>query len=501
MMRIVRRSAAVVAGVLAMSGMLISPAVADPPSEPVKMIFDTDFGGDCDDAGTMAMLNAMIDNGEVELLAVMASNPGTQWAAGGLDAINTYYGHGNIPVGVRDRGSTGERMGNVSGYATPLAQDWPNDTGNGAQAPDATDLYRQVLAAQPDGSVVVVVTGSMSDLPNLMNSTADQYSPLSGLDLVAQKVSRLVVMGAQFPTGQEWNIMLDPDAAADVGARWPTDIFYSGGEVGSAIQTGARLFTEAAPNNPVTKAYEMYVGFGNNRASWDIVTAYWAVRGGEGLISLSPAGRIAFGNDGSNTWTADPTGRQYYQIITGSTTAIARALEDLMVQWPLALRAGTGSIDVWIEVDGIPPDEGELTLTVPVDASVELEEGAQFQGARRFAGTMPQVSVSDTRPVAVGWEVVGKAASFTGPSQLPASALAWDPFLVRGRSGLAAGAATAAAADGGLGLSEPSLLASGADPGRKGTADLGADLELATPVNIQPGTYSTTLTLSLYAVD
>ena len=37
-----------------------------------KIIFDTDIGGDCDDAGTLAMLHRLCDKGEAELLAVTA---------------------------------------------------------------------------------------------------------------------------------------------------------------------------------------------------------------------------------------------------------------------------------------------------------------------------------------------------------------------------------------------------------------------------------------------
>ncbi|MEX0290572.1 MAG: hypothetical protein AB3N14_15820, partial [Flavobacteriaceae bacterium] len=37
----------------------------------VKVIFDTDFGGDADDLGALAMLNHFKNKGEVELMGVM----------------------------------------------------------------------------------------------------------------------------------------------------------------------------------------------------------------------------------------------------------------------------------------------------------------------------------------------------------------------------------------------------------------------------------------------
>ena len=39
-------------------------------NEAVKIIFDTDIGGDCDDAGALALIHRLCDKGEVELLAV-----------------------------------------------------------------------------------------------------------------------------------------------------------------------------------------------------------------------------------------------------------------------------------------------------------------------------------------------------------------------------------------------------------------------------------------------
>jgi inosine-uridine nucleoside N-ribohydrolase len=305
---------------------------------PVGLIFDTDFGGDVDDAGALGMLNAFVDNHEVKLLALMASNPGTKWAAGGMDAINTYYGHDKVALGVRDRDSHGERMDNVSTYAEDLATSFPNDTRDGANLPDATDLYRKILSRKPNHSVTVVVVGSQSNLQNLLNSGPDRYSKLSGTELVARKVTQLVVMGSTCLEPQswaEWNIALDPPAAAQVAEQWPSPIIYSGFEVGDTIFTGHRLFSETPEYNPVRRAYRDYVGEGNDRNSWDITAAYYAVRGGNGLFGLSEPGVNEFNADtGTNTFVPDPDGHHYCMTTLVPDEQIATALEDLMVQAP-----------------------------------------------------------------------------------------------------------------------------------------------------------------------
>src|SRR6187455_1068247 len=63
-----------------------------------KIILDTDFGNDCDDAGALAMLHQMAYTGEAEILATMYPMNDTLGAAA-IDAVNTYYGKPNIPIG------------------------------------------------------------------------------------------------------------------------------------------------------------------------------------------------------------------------------------------------------------------------------------------------------------------------------------------------------------------------------------------------------------------
>ena len=66
----------------------------------VKIIFDTDLGGDFDDLGALAMLHHFVDKGECDLLAVMCWST-EQYAVSAIDAVNRFYQHPDIPVGVR----------------------------------------------------------------------------------------------------------------------------------------------------------------------------------------------------------------------------------------------------------------------------------------------------------------------------------------------------------------------------------------------------------------
>ena len=87
----------------------------------VKIVFDTDIGGDCDDAGALAMLHRLCDLGEAQLVAVTASYA-SPFVAGCIDAVNTYFGR-KVPVGVcYDRTDKGAWI-----YGGALCKEFPND--------------------------------------------------------------------------------------------------------------------------------------------------------------------------------------------------------------------------------------------------------------------------------------------------------------------------------------------------------------------------------------
>src|SRR6516164_4649545 len=66
---------------------------------PVRVIFDTDIMGDVDDVGAVAVLHALADRGEATIVAmgVCVKNP---WSPLCLDALNTYFGRPELPLGV-----------------------------------------------------------------------------------------------------------------------------------------------------------------------------------------------------------------------------------------------------------------------------------------------------------------------------------------------------------------------------------------------------------------
>ncbi|MDR3194486.1 MAG: nucleoside hydrolase, partial [Tannerella sp.] len=62
----------------------------------VHLIFDTDLGPDYDDVGALALLHALADSGEVNILATVSSNKDER-VVPCIEVLNTYFGRPAIP--------------------------------------------------------------------------------------------------------------------------------------------------------------------------------------------------------------------------------------------------------------------------------------------------------------------------------------------------------------------------------------------------------------------
>ncbi len=308
-------------------------------AEPVAIILDADMESDVDDVGALALLHALADLGEARILAVMisAANPHSAPCA---DRINAYYGRGDLPVGnvkgepVARPSRPGQAVLRDSRYARQVAEAFPGTLRSGGDAPDATTLYRRILAEQPDRSVVLVTIGYKTNLRDLLLSQPDRYSDLSGPDLVRRKVDRWICMGGNFSRRQtEANLVWDAPASTYAIDHWPTPVVFSGWEIGAAIYTGSTL-ADVPATSPVRRAYELYRGrVGGTRESWDQSAVLFAVRGAGGYWSLSPPGRVRSEN-GVTSFTADPDGRHRYLIEKAAPKDIAAELDRLMARPP-----------------------------------------------------------------------------------------------------------------------------------------------------------------------
>ncbi len=322
-------------------------AVAQPAANsqrPVPLIFDTDIGNDVDDALAMGVIHSLMSRGECELLAVTITKE-EFLSAQFVDAVNTFYGRGKIPIGIVHGGAPSEpsKFTGLANVKDDGKFRFPHDLVKPSDVEDAVALLRRTLAAARDHSVVVVQVGFSTNLARLLASPPDKVCPLAGVELVRQKVRLLSVMAGAFepangPRQPEYNVKIDVSAAKKLAEDWPTPIVYSGFEIGLAVTYPAdsilRDFRYVA-HHPLAEAYTLYMPPPHERPCWDLTSVLYAIRPNDGYFELSPAGRVQVTDEGVTNFEVQPDGRHRYLILKPEQKAQVReALRELASEPP-----------------------------------------------------------------------------------------------------------------------------------------------------------------------
>lgn len=375
-----------------MAGSLFATATS--LAEPVPLIIDTDMSTDVDDVTALCMAHELMNRGEAKLLGVL-HDTGLLEGIGAVSVINHFYGRDYVALGAYkgtfDNGSevlaegSWQSTGGVSTesgrktikktdgpYVKELVRQFPSPVKNYSQVPDAVQVYRKLLAAEPDHSVVIASIGFLTNLADLLRSEPDAQSELSGVDLVAAKVKEVFVMGGSYPNsshlfdkvehewnfggGCNWSSPVCPttrEASSYFMQHWPASVptVFLGFKVGVKILNG-EIFLKpdscpavavGQPLNPCAEAFKAYkpwnLEFWPNRPSWDPTTVLLAVRGLSPFFEVHSAGENTVNPaDGSNAWVSTDANatvkkRQAYIEYTNETSgpdAVARAIDDLI---------------------------------------------------------------------------------------------------------------------------------------------------------------------------
>ncbi|MEO5917812.1 MAG: nucleoside hydrolase [Luteolibacter sp.] len=314
----------------------ITPASA----APVPVIFDTDMGNDVDDVMALAMLHSLQHRGHCEVLAVTISKD-HELAAPFVDAINTFYGNPDIPIGVVRNGATPDE-GKFNQLANATAPDgkliFPHDLRSGNDAPEAVALIRKTLASRADGSVVMIQVGFFTNLSRLLDSKPDDASPLTGEELVRKKVRVLSLMAGAFtpidgnPRYAEYNVVQDVAAAQSLASRWPTPRIWSGFEIGIAVPFPHQSIEQDfqyVPHHPLKEAYYLHEPPPHDRPTWDPTAVLQAVLPDRGYFQLSETGRITVEPDGVTNF--QPAGDGSDRFVRLEANAAGRPREAIVL--------------------------------------------------------------------------------------------------------------------------------------------------------------------------
>lgn len=272
-----------------------------------RIIIDTDLSLWWDDATAIGMANVLEQRGKDHVLAIMSDIPNPA-AVAAIDAIDTAYGHPDIPLGAL-ADSTNDTA--PHGYSDKLADSLPHKIRSSRDVPDAVPLYRHILAGQPDHSVTIVAIGSYANLAGLLTSKAGDGSGFDGRDLIAAKVRKTVIEDGYFPNNGVpafTNQQLDIAAATEVvNSNWPTPIAWVDGTTGVATKVGGALCTSLSAKNPMRIVYEAKFGCGPpGDGDWDGPTLLYAVQGsGDLFTELGLGGSAYINTQGGLSWRTD----------------------------------------------------------------------------------------------------------------------------------------------------------------------------------------------------
>lgn len=316
-------------------------------NESIHLIFETDMGNDVDDALALDMLYKYMDSGKVKLLAI-SNNKNSPYSTRFLNIMNHWYGYPNIPIGDVVNGANSE--GDAKNYAQltceytvdgkKVFEDILHDS---AEVDESVHLYRKTLAAQPDSSVVIASVGFSTNIARLLDSKADDLSPLTGKELVAKKVKLLAMMAGSFNDSLnegEYNVMKDTNAARKVFEEWPTKIVVSPFEVGIKVEyPGASIQNDFpwAPNHPLTIAYKSYQPMPYDRPTWDPTAVLYAVEGNDqNYFTVTGPGKVVMPGGAKTEFQEDANGKHFYlSVDKQQAEKIKKHFIDLVTRKPM----------------------------------------------------------------------------------------------------------------------------------------------------------------------
>ena len=287
------------------------------------VILDTDIGSSTDDLFALEMLYRYEEQRQCRLLGVVVNREGEDCAAC-ADVMNTYFGHSDIPIGLVRDGIENPAVW-IDYKALPTHSDsngnllFQRSVADYAALPDGWQLYRRLLAAQPDHSVSIVSIGFVTCLAQLLESEADEYSPLDGVELVRRKVKCLYAMGGVFGESEEpdFNFSQGITFAKTFFNLWPqeVDIVFSPQEVGQEIEyTPQQVITDIdwTDRHPIKQVYMNY-NCNTGQRMWDPMAVINAVEG-DSQFSLSERGTVKLTDNAETIFTTSVTGNCRYQL-------------------------------------------------------------------------------------------------------------------------------------------------------------------------------------------
>lgn len=295
----------------------------------VLLIVETDMGNDIDDAIALDVLYKYADAGMVNIVAI-GNHKYSPTATAYIDIMNCWYGYPNIPMA-----QSNTPVINIAApdYTLPVvySEVYPRHKYL-PKLSTQVELYRRILAKADDNSIVVLSLGFATELAKLLDSPADDISPLTGRELVARKVKMLSVMAGSYGPKKraEYNVKNDIPAMQKVFAEWDTPIVQNPFELGKQVMFPGTAISEGlawAEHHPLADGFVNYHAMPYDRPTWDVLSAIYIFypemfTGEKGTVTVDDKGYTNF----------EPSSSGKHIVLSPLTDAQASALLDHMLK-------------------------------------------------------------------------------------------------------------------------------------------------------------------------
>lgn len=273
-----------------------------------NFILGTDWGSDCDDAVAIRVLLRAHKENKICLKGI-GINACMEHSVGALDAFMENEGV-SVPIGI-DLEATdfGEKLTYqefLAGFSKKTNKD----------AIDAVRIYRKIMA-EATTPLEIVEIGFLQVMANVLESSGDDISEKTGLELVKEKVSKIWVMAGRWDVekGQEHNFDLNPRSRKGGSIfceKCPVPVTFLGWEIGNQVITGQNL----KKDDLLYKVLEVH-GSANGRFSWDPMLVLMAVIGDEEEAGYSVVSGTASVDEstGTNYFVKSENGLHKYVIM------------------------------------------------------------------------------------------------------------------------------------------------------------------------------------------
>lgn len=304
-------------------------------SAETRLIIDCDIGSSTDDLFALELAAKFHREGLVDFAAVMIDRPGADNLAF-TKAYLHHHGLDDVAIGTIEGKTEGQLV--FVPYATLVHSNATEGvtvpTARSGRVEDAVRLYRRILAASDDRSVDICAIGFFVNLMGLLDSPADDLSPLGGAALVAQKVRKLRIMAGSFDSSldhPEYNVWGDVKSARRIFSDWPTPI------VATPYETGVKVYyphlevlADFQAGHPLARAYQVWDPDGSRPKSqlmWDPMTVLGLVDEERqlGFFAGTERGKVQVDEKGFTTFVPTEGGNTVLQTVTAAKALEIRA--------------------------------------------------------------------------------------------------------------------------------------------------------------------------------